>query len=81
MTPADAAEARTNDGFKEEAADGIPGALGLFDAQRTEEVEYEGGSPHRNHSTNFNHGHRQVKVNRTLKINLVLFSSIATSTA
>ena len=32
-------------------------------------------------STNFNHGHRQVKVNRTLKINLVLFSSIATSTA
>ena len=46
MAPADAAEARAKDGFKEEAADGIPGADGLFDAQRMEEVEYVGGSPH-----------------------------------
>ena len=39
------------------------------------------GSPprHQNHSTNFYHSHRQVKVNMTLKINLVLFSSISTS--
>ena len=40
MAQVDAAKARTKDGFKEEAADGIPGADSLFDAQRTEEVEY-----------------------------------------
>ena len=39
MVPADATEGRAKDGFKEEAADGILGADGLFDAQRTEEVE------------------------------------------
>ena len=39
MAPADTAEVRTKEGFKEEAADEIPGANGLFDAQRTEEVE------------------------------------------
>ena len=72
MAPADAVEARAKDGFKEEAADGIPGADGLFDAQRMEEVEYVGGSSQSNHSTNFNHGHRQVKVNRTFKIDLQL---------
>ena len=70
MAPADAVEARTKDSFKEEAADGIPGGHGIFDTQRTEKVEYIGGSPHRNHSTSFNHGHRQVKVNRTLKTDL-----------
>ena len=81
MAPADTVEAWAKNGFREEAADRIPGTDGLFDAQRMEEVEYVGGSPHRNHSTNCNHSHRQVKVNRTLKINLVLFSSITTSAA
>ena len=42
-----------------------------------------GDSPphHQNHSTNFNHSHRQVKVNTTLKDNLILFSGISTSAA
>ena len=39
MAPADAVEARAKDRFKEEVADGIPGADDLYDAQRTEEVE------------------------------------------
>ena len=39
MAPADAAETRAKDGFKEEVADGIMGPDGLFDAQRMEEVE------------------------------------------
>ena len=39
MAPADVAEAQAKDSFKEKAADGIPGADGLFGAQQTEEVE------------------------------------------
>ena len=36
---ADAAEAPGKDGSEEEAADGTAGADGLFEAQRTEDVE------------------------------------------
>ena len=39
VIPADAAEAPAKDGSKEKAADETAGADGLFDAQRTENVE------------------------------------------
>ena len=39
VAPADAAEALAKGGSMEEAADGTAGGDGLFDAQRTEEME------------------------------------------
>ena len=55
---------------------GPTGSLTPLSPQRTEEV----APPHRHHSTNFYHSHGQIKINMILKSNLMLSSSISTST-
>ena len=80
--PADNAEAPTKDDSQEEAADGTAGADGLSDALATTDGERGSSSHHhQQHSTNFNHSNRGLKINLIIKIRLMLFISIYTRNA
>ena len=84
--PEDAAKAPAKEGFEREAVDGTAGVDRLFDTLATADRGGDSSSSssiylHQDHSRNFYHSNRQIKITLIIKINLVLFISISTSNA